>query len=227
MLPFAHGLILLLNIACVLSVPALPCLAYGEETPPTQKVPPAQEALVPFAFQLGIQSKLNPPFPLEGHPPEFKGVQVISTKMPPISPKQYQQYWAGWKPLWTSLESFHTLFTQADEGKDTLNVQYLSARITSLSLLYHKHFQATPEPFKAFESFRALESLMAHLEELAYILKQQGRMDLEYRPYANDVEEEQLAYQRHFRQVRQDLDHISRLHDMQEVLSTGFRKTDK
>jgi hypothetical protein len=227
MLPFAHGLLLLLNIAFIWGVPALPCLAYGNETPPTQKVPPPQEALVPFAFHVGIQSKLNPPFPLEGHPPEFKGVQVISTKMPPISPRQYQQYWAHWKPLWPSLESFHTLFTQADEGKDTISVQYLSARITSLSLLYHKHFEATPEGFKAFESFRALESLMAHLDELAYILKQQGRMDLEYRPYANDVEEEQLAYQRHFRQVRQDLEHISRLHDMQEVLSTGFRKTDK
>lgn len=227
MLPFAHGLILLLNIAGVLGVLALPPLAFGDSSSSTQKVPPAQEALVPYAFQLGIQSKLNPPFPLEGHPPEFKGVQVISTKMPPITAKQYQQYWAGWKPLWPYLESFHTLFTQAEEGKDTLSVQYLSARIASLRLLYHKHFEPTPQAFKAFESFRTLEALMNHLDELAYLLQQQGRMDLEYRPYANDVEEEQLAYQRHFRQVRQDLEHISRLHDMQEVLSTGFRKSDK
>lgn len=209
-----------ISLIFTLALATLTPLAQGAEPALPMKVPPAQEALVPYAFHMGIQSKLNPPFPLEGHPPDFKGVQSVSQK-------QYQQYWTHWKPLWASLESFNTLFTQADEGKDSISVQYLSARIANLDLLYHKHFDATPQAFKAFESFRALESLMAHLDELAYILKQQGRMDIEYRAYANDVEEEQLAYQRHFRQVRQDLAHIARLRDMQDLLTTGFRKNDK
>jgi hypothetical protein len=212
--------LLSISLIFTLALAMLHPLAYGAEPALTLKVPPTQEALVPYAFHVGIQSKLIPPFPLEGHPPEFKGVTTISQK-------QYQQYWTHWKPLWTSLDSFNTLFTQADAGKDSISVQYLSARIATLDLLYHKHFDATPKAFKAFESFRALESLMAHLEELAYILKQQGRPDIEYRAYASDVEEEQLAYQRHFRQVRQDLEHISRLRDMQDLLTTGFRKIDK
>ena len=212
--------LLSISLIFTLALATLHPLAYGAERDTPAKVPPAQEALVPYAFHVGIQSKLNPPFPLEGHPPDVKGVTTISQK-------QYQQYWTHWKPLWTSLEGFNTLFTQADVGKDSISVQYLSARIATLDLLYHKHFNATPKAFKVFESFRALESLMAHLEELAYILKQQGRMDIEYRAYASDVEEEQLAYQRHFRKVRQDLEHISRLRDMQDLLTTGFRKNDK
>jgi len=184
------------------------------------KVPPVQEALVPYAFHAGIQSKLNPPFPLEEQVPAFKGVQAISQK-------QYQNYWLRWKPLSEALESFHTLFTEADAGKDAISVQYLSARIANFKLLYHKHFDSMPRDFKAFESFRALESLVSHLEELAYILKQQGRMDVAYRPYANDIEEEQLVYQRHFRQVRQNLDQIYQIQDIQNILTTGFRKNDK
>ena len=182
--------------------------------------PKSQEALVPYAFHVGIQAKLNPPFPLEGRPSTFKGVQSIS-------PKQYQNYWTQWKPLWASLDNFSTLFSQADAGKDTISVQYLSARIANLDLLYHKSFDATPPEFEALESFRSLASLMAHLKELAWLLKQQGRADIDYRAYATDLEEEQLAYQRHFSQIRQDLASIERLRDVQDLLTTGFRKNDK
>jgi hypothetical protein len=213
---FQFTLLLVSTFVFALLLPS----SHGAEPSVSMKVPPVQEALVPYAFHAGIQSKLNPPFPLEEQVPAFKGVQAISQK-------QYQNYWLRWKPLSGALESFHTLFTEADAGKDAISVQYLSARIANFKLLYHKHFDSMPRDFKAFESFRALESLVSHLEELAYILKQQGRMDVAYRPYANDVEEEQLVYQRHFRQVRQNLDQIYQIQDIQNILTTGFRKNDK
>lgn len=193
------------------------------EKTPSAKVPPVSEALIPYAFQEGIQSHLNPVFPMES---VSKPTGVTALPVSTLSQKQYQQYVKQWSTLWPSLDAFTTLFTQADMGKDEISVQYLSARIASILLLYHHRFAEAPQGYSTLASFRSLSRLTEHLEELRSLLQVQGRPDIVQRPFQNDLDEEALAYQRYFVQIRQDLAILNEYRDLSRLLTTDFRKTD-
>jgi hypothetical protein len=184
------------------------------------KVPPVNEGLVPYAFSKQIESHLNKPFPFDLPSNSVKGFN-------PKAKEDYKNYWKKWDTLWASLDSFNTLFSQADNGLNSLSVQYLSARISNFLLLYQQAFPQENSTFASLESYKRLRSMAQHLEALRFVLQKQGRIYTELRPFQNDVEEETLAYQRLFLQVKQDLDVIQDYRDVAEVFVTGFRKTDK
>ena len=183
------------------------------------KVPPANEGLVPYAFSQKIETHLNPPFPFALPSSKTKGLN-------PTPKEDYKSYWKKWKPLWSAIDSFNTLFSQADAGVNSISVQYLSARISNFLLLYQQSFSEETDKLTNLESYKRLRSMAHHLEALRVVLQKQGRIYTELRPFQNDVDEETLAYQRLFLQVRQDLATIQEYREVSQVLTTGFRKTD-
>ena len=183
------------------------------------KVPPANEGLIPYAFNHKIETHLNPPFP-------FAFPSSGTNGFNPKPKEDYKSYWKKWEALWSSIDSFNTLFYQADTGLDSISVQYLSARISNFLLLYQQIFPQETEMLITLESYKRLRSMAQHLEALRVLLQKQGRIYTELRPFQNDVDEETLAYQRLFLQIRQDLETLQEYRDVSQVLMTGFRKTD-
>lgn|GEM_PF-4412844 len=195
-----------------------PLSAYSKEI----KKPPKNEALIPFVAEKNAWDRLNPAFP-------FYPVDRLPLMQPTaLSQAQYARYWSRWDALWPHIDYFNTLFEKAEKGKDTTEVQLLSAKVSIFLLKFDQVFdEAESEQFQQLESYQRLTSMQNGLHELLYLLKAKGSPYIHYRGYQSDIDEEEVAIRLVMLNLRQDIRSVVQYKEMLTLFEKGFLPTDK